>query len=90
MHPKTEDNERQASPTTACPAWCIGHNADAPGKDNDHLHEATPALMPCITLERTTNETGTIHLTWLIVGWLGCLGAGCCWDCGGCVGWGAH
>ena len=29
-------------------------------------------------------------LTWLIVGWLGCLGAGCCWDCGGCVGWGAH
>ena len=30
------------------------------------------------------------RLTWLIVGWLGCLGAGCCWDCGGCVGWGAH
>ena len=31
-----------------------------------------------------------VALTWLIVGWLGCLGAGCCWDCGGCVGWGAH
>ena len=29
-------------------------------------------------------------LTWLIVGWLGCLGAGCCWDCGGCVGWGGR
>ena len=61
MQPKAEDNKRQASPTTACPAWCIGHDADAPDKDNDHLHEATPALMPCITLERTTNETGTIH-----------------------------
>ena len=61
MRPKTEDNDRQASPTTACPAWCIGHDADAPGWDNDHLHEATPALIPCITLERTTNETGTIH-----------------------------
>jgi len=61
MRPKTEDNDRQASPTTDCPAWCISHNADAPGKDNDHLHEATPALMPCIVLERTTNETGTIH-----------------------------
>ena len=27
-------------------------------------------------------------LTWLIVGWLGCLGAGCCWDCGGLRGLG--
>ena len=61
MQPKAEDNERQTPPTTACPAWCIGHNADAPDKDDDHLHEATPALMPCITLERTTDETGTIH-----------------------------
>ena len=61
MQPEAEDNERQAPPTAACPAWCIGHNADAPDKDDDHLHEATPALMPCITLERTTNETGTIH-----------------------------
>ena len=61
MQSKTEDDKRQASPTTTCPAWCIGHDADAPGKDNDHLHEATPALMPCIALERTTDETGTIH-----------------------------
>ena len=61
MQSKTEDDKRQASPTTACPAWCIGHDADAPDRDNDYLHEATPALMPCITLERTTNETGTIH-----------------------------
>ena len=61
MQPKTEDNERQGSPTTACPAWCIGHNAAALDEADDHLHEATPALMPCITLERTTNETGTIH-----------------------------
>ena len=35
-------------------------------------------------------QTEWSNLTWLIVGWLGCLGAGCCWDCGGCVGWGAH
>ncbi len=53
--------EEHVPPTTACPAWCIGHNADAPDKDNDHLHEATPVFMPCIALERTTNETGTIH-----------------------------
>jgi len=61
MQPKAEDNERQTPPTTACPAWCIGHDADAPDKDDDHLHEATPALMPCIALERTTDEIGTIH-----------------------------
>lgn len=61
MRPKTEDNERQTSPTTACPIWCIGHDADAPDTADDHLHEAAPALMPCITLKRTTNETGTIH-----------------------------
>ena len=42
-------------------AIAIGHDADAPDKDDDHLHEATPALVPCIALERTTNETGTIH-----------------------------
>ena len=41
-------------------------------------------LHPSLDLWRPT------ALTWLIVGWLGCLGAGCCWDCGGCVGWGAH
>ena len=61
MQSKTEDNERQTLPTTACPAWCIGHNADAPDKANDHHHEAAPALIPCIALERTTNETGIIH-----------------------------
>ena len=60
MQPKTEDNGRLAVPPN-CPTWCIGHDADAPDKDDDHLHEATPALIPCITLERTTNETGTIH-----------------------------
>ena len=37
-----------------------------------------------------SQQNATSDLTWLIVGWLGCLGAGCCWDCGGCVGWGAH
>ena len=59
--PTDHTEENNTPPTTACPVWCIGHNADAPDKDNDHLHEATPALVPCITLERTTDETGTIH-----------------------------
>ena len=61
MQSKTEDDKRQASPTTACPAWCISHNADTPDKANDHLHEATPTIVPCIALERTTDEAGTIH-----------------------------
>ena len=60
MQPNEEDNARPAVPPS-CPAWCISHNTDAPDKADDHLHEATPALMPCIALERTTNETGTIH-----------------------------
>ena len=59
--PADHTEENNTPPTTACPGWCIGHNADAPGKDNDHLHEATPALIPCITLERATDEGGTIH-----------------------------
>lgn len=59
--PADHTEENNTSPTTACPAWCIGHDADAPDKDDGHLHEATPALMPCISLERTTDETGTIH-----------------------------
>ena len=59
--PADHTEENNTPPTTNCPAWCIGHDADAPDKDDDHLHEATPALMPCITLERTTDETGTIH-----------------------------
>jgi len=45
------------------------------------------------SIERATPAIRAFYrdlLTWLIVGWLGCLGAGCCWDCGGCVGWGAH
>ena len=56
-----DHTEEHTPPTAACPAWCIGHNADGPGGIGDHVHEATPALIPCITLERTTNETGTIH-----------------------------
>ena len=60
MQPEAEDNESQAIPPS-CPAWCVGHDTDAPDTADDHLHEAAPALMPCITLERTTDETGTIH-----------------------------
>lgn len=59
--PADHTEENNTPPITACPAWYIGHNADAPDKADGHLHEATPALIPCITLERTTNETGTIH-----------------------------
>jgi hypothetical protein len=57
-----EDRSEEHTPPTAdCPAWCIGHNTDAPDTADDHLHEATPALMPCIALEHSTDETGTIH-----------------------------
>ena len=59
--PASHTEENNTPPTTACPAWCIGHNADAPDKDDDHLHEATPVLVPCIALEHTTDEAGTIH-----------------------------
>lgn len=59
--PADHTEEDKTPPTTTCPAWCIGHDADAPGKDNDHLHEATPALMPCIALERTTDDAGAIQ-----------------------------
>lgn len=59
--PADHTEENNTPPTTACPAWCIGHDADAPDKDDDHLHEVTPTLIPCISLERTTDETGTIH-----------------------------
>ena len=44
--PASHTEENNTPPTTACPAWCIGHDADAPDKDDDHLHEATPVLMP--------------------------------------------
>ena len=57
-----EDRSEEHTPLTAtCPAWCIGHNADAPDKDDDHLHEAAPALVSCIALERSTDEAGTIQ-----------------------------
>jgi len=58
--PADHTEENNTPPTTTCPAWCISHNADTPDKADDHLHEATPSLIPCIALERTTNETGTI------------------------------
>lgn len=60
MQPEEEDNERLAV-SPSCPAWCIGHDAGAAGGDDNHLHEATPARVPGIALERTTDEAGTIH-----------------------------
>ena len=57
-----EDRSEEHTPLTAtCPAWCIGYDADAPDKDDDHLHEATPVLMPCIALEHSTDGTGSIQ-----------------------------
>ena len=58
--PADHTEENNTPPTTNCPAWCIDHDADTPDEADDHLHEATPSLIPCIALERTTNETGTI------------------------------
>ena len=49
--PADHTEENNTTPTTTCPAWFIGHDADAPGWDNGHLHEATPALVSCIALE---------------------------------------
>ena len=59
--PADHTEENNTPPITACPAWCIGHDAGAAGGDDDHVHEATSALVPCIALERTTDEAGTIH-----------------------------
>lgn len=59
--PADHTEENNTPPTTVCPTWCIGHNADTPDEAHDHLHEAIPALVPCITLERITGEAGTIH-----------------------------
>ena len=59
--PADHTEENNTPPTTACPAWCMGHDADGPGGIGDHVHEAAPALVSCIALERTTDETGTIH-----------------------------
>ena len=60
MQPEAEDNESQAIPPS-CPAWCVGHGTDAPDTADDHVHEAAPVLVPCIALEHTTDEAGTIH-----------------------------
>lgn len=54
-------SEDYTPPTAGCPAWCIGHDADGPDEADDHLHEAAPVLVPCIALEHTTDEAGTIH-----------------------------
>ena len=40
-------SEDYTPPTAGCPAWCISHDADGPDEADDHLHEATPALVPC-------------------------------------------
>ena len=71
--PADHTEENNTPPTTACPAWCIGHNADAPDKDDDHLHEASPAFVPCIALECSTDEAGSIqrHPAWLVTLWWG-------------------
>ena len=47
--------------TATCPAWCIGHDTDGPGGIGDHVHEAAPAVVPCIALERSTDGTGSIQ-----------------------------
>ena len=60
MQPEAEDNESQAIPPS-CSVWCVGHDTDAPDTAADHVHEATPALVPRIALERNTDEAGTIQ-----------------------------
>lgn len=60
MRPEKEDNERPAV-SLSCPAWCIGDDTDAPDTADDHVHEAVPALVPCIALERRTDGTGSIQ-----------------------------
>ena len=35
--PADHAEENKTPPTTACPAWCVGHDTDAPDKDDDHL-----------------------------------------------------
>lgn len=59
--PADHTEEDNTPPTTACPAWCIGHDADGPDEADDHVHEAAPALVPCIALERSTDGTGSIQ-----------------------------
>ena len=58
----SEDHAEEYTPPTAdCPAWCIGHDADTPDEADDHLHEASPAFVPCIALECSTDEAGSIQ-----------------------------
>ena len=57
-----EDRSEDYTPPTAdCPAWCIDHDADTPDEADDHLHEASPAFVPCIALECSTDEAGSIQ-----------------------------
>lgn len=60
MQPEAEDNESQAIPPS-CPVWCVGHDTDVPDGTDDHVHEATPALVPCIALECSTDDAGSIQ-----------------------------
>ena len=59
--PADHTEENNTPPTTVCPAWCIGYDADGPGGIGDHVHEAAPALVPCIALERSTYDDGAIQ-----------------------------
>jgi len=61
MQPEAEDNERQAIPPT-CPGWCVGHDTDVPDGTDDHVHEATPVLVPRTALERTADEAGQLWI----------------------------
>jgi len=64
MQSKTEDDKRQASPTTACPAWCISHNADTPDKANDHLHEPTLTIVPSSAVAWALEISPTLMSPW--------------------------
>ena len=59
--PADHTEENNTPPTTACPAWCIGHDTDGPGGIGDHVHEAAPAFVPCIAMERCTDDAGAIQ-----------------------------
>ncbi len=41
--PADHAEENKTPPITACPACCIGYNADGPGGIGDHVHEAAPS-----------------------------------------------
>ena len=43
----------------SCPAWCVAiHDPEDP--PSDYLHEALCREVPCVVLERHTNEDGTV------------------------------